>query len=174
MRTRFWPALVILALLIGGMGLLPRLHADDAACKPVDVTLKTLDGKLLPLADLRGKVVLVDIWATWCPPCRREIPEIVELQNEVTKEKLDIVIIGMAIDKDPSVLPKFIKTNKINYPIVVRDLKAVAALGEVEYIPTKFIIDRNGVVRESLVGGMLKGDLKAKLKKYLNEKDEKK
>ncbi len=170
MITRMIPVLVLLALLVGGMGLLPRLAAQEEKPKPVEATLKTVDGKTLKLADYRGKVVLVDVWATWCPPCRREIPEMVELQKEITKEKLDIVIIGMAIDKDPAVLPKFIKANKINYPIVLRDNKVIAALGEMEYIPTKFVIDRAGIVRETLVGGMVKTDLKKKLKTYLAEK----
>ncbi|HOS44649.1 MAG TPA: TlpA disulfide reductase family protein, partial [Armatimonadota bacterium] len=112
------------------------------------------------------------LWLRWCRPCRREIPEIIKLQDAVTKEKLDVVILGISVDHDKSVLPRFIKSQKINYPILVNEGKALDALGKVEYIPTKFVIDRAGVVRESLVGGATKDGLLKKLQVYLKEKVE--
>jgi peroxiredoxin len=172
MKIRIVTALVAAALVVGGVSILPGLFAQTPEKKPAEFTLKSVDGKTVKLADYRGKVVLVDVWATWCPPCRREIPEIIKLQNEVTKEKLDVVILGISVDRSKSALPKFIKANKINYPILLAESKAMESLGEVEYIPTKFFIDRKGVVRDSAVGGMTKDDLKKKLETYLKEKVE--
>ncbi|OPZ84946.1 MAG: Sporulation thiol-disulfide oxidoreductase A precursor [bacterium ADurb.Bin429] len=172
MKLRIVVALVAAALVAGGVSILPKLFADEPEKKPADFTLKTVDGKTMKLADYRGKVVLVDVWATWCPPCRREIPEIINLQKEVTKDKLDVVILGISVDRDKSALPGFIKANKINYPILLAESKALDALGEVEYIPTKFLIDRKGVVRETMVGGATKEELKKKLQVYLKEKVE--
>lgn len=170
MQTRMVTVLVAIALVIGGMTSLPRLFAQPSARKPVNITLKTVDGKTLKLADYRGKVVMIDVWATWCPSCRAEIPEIVKLQSELTRTKQDVVIIALSVDDDKSVLPGFITDNKINYPIATRNDKAVNALGSVEYIPTKFFIDRNGIIRDSVVGGMTTEEFQQKLATYLKEK----
>ncbi len=123
-----------------------------------DFTLKDLSGKDVSLKDFQGKVVLVDFWATWCPPCRNSIPELVGLQERYRDQGL--VIIGISLDDpvkaDDRFLIAFKKENRINYPIlrgggifrVVEDYFGDEKLG----IPTMYIIDRKGVIVDRHVG----------------------
>ncbi len=107
--------------------------------------LKDLEGKTVKLADLKGKVVLLNFWATWCPPCRQEILDLVALQNQYRDKGL--VVIGVSLDeKGPAPVKAFVNRMKINYPVVMGDEKTVAAYGGIEAIPTTFYIDRAGNV----------------------------
>jgi thiol-disulfide isomerase/thioredoxin len=108
-------------------------------------TLKDLDGNSVSLSDFKGKVVVLDIWATWCPPCRAEIPHFIELQNE-WKDK-GVTIVGMSVDSTgPADVAKFVKDNGMNYPIVMADEKAATAYGADQGIPFTVVIDKNGQV----------------------------
>ena len=108
-------------------------------------TLKDLDGKPVSLSDFKGKVVILDIWATWCPPCRAEIPHFIELQNE-WKDK-DVTVVGMSVDSTgPEDVAKFVKENGMNYPIVMADEKTATDYGADQGIPFTIVIDKNGQV----------------------------
>jgi peroxiredoxin len=111
--------------------------------KPVpDIQVKTLDGKTIRLADLKGRRVVVDIWATWCPPCREEIPHFNQLAADIGEDKL--VIIGIS-NEDESTVREFVKTTPIKYNVAcTSDLPA--PFSEVTGIPTTFFIDRNGII----------------------------
>ena len=114
--------------------------------------LKDLDGKAVKLSDFKGKVVLLNFWATWCPPCRDEIPALVALQNQY-KDK-GLVVIGVSLDqKGPAPVQAFVKRMKINYPVVMGDEKTVMEYGGVQAIPTTFYIDREGNVASVHQGG---------------------
>jgi len=113
--------------------------------------LRALDGVEVNSADLAGKVLVVDFWATWCPPCRAEIPGFIELQKKYGKDGL--VIVGISVDQGgPEVVKKFIAQNKIGYQIVLADDGVVDAFGGVEGIPTTFVIDRAGKIQLKEVG----------------------
>lgn len=112
-------------------------------------------GDELTLTDYRGKVVLLDFWATWCPPCRKGIPDLVELQNEYGD---DLVVIGISLDgitrggaTAGDVVP-FMKEFGINYPIVEGGQDVVMQYGGIRSIPTSFVIDRRGFVISRYVG----------------------
>jgi thiol-disulfide isomerase/thioredoxin len=108
-------------------------------------TLKDLDGHPVSLSDFKGKVVILDLWATWCPPCRAELPHFVELQNE-WKDK-GVTIVGMSVDSiAPADVAKFAKTNNLNYPIVMADEATASAYGADNGIPFTIVIDKNGQV----------------------------
>jgi thiol-disulfide isomerase/thioredoxin len=108
-------------------------------------TLKDLDGKTVSLSDFKGKVVVLDIWATWCPPCRAEIPHFIELQNE-WKDK-GVTVVGMSVDSTgPADVAKFVKDNGMNYPIVMADENAATAYGADQGIPFTVVIDKNGQI----------------------------
>ena len=105
--------------------------------------LQDLNGKSVKLSDFKGKVVILDFWATWCPPCRAEIPHFVELQNEYRDKGL--VVVGVSLDQGgPGVVSSFVKQQGINYPIVMGDDSVTSKYGDIQAIPTTFVIDSNG------------------------------
>lgn len=115
-----------------------------------DFTLLDTNGNKVKLSDYKGKVVILDFWATWCPPCRKGIPDLVELKKTY---KDNIVIIGISMDTDSKndVVP-FMKEYGINYKIVYGDNDVVQKYGNISAIPTSFIIDQSGKVITSFVG----------------------
>lgn len=131
--------------------------------------LQDIAGKPVSFADFKGKIVVVDFWATWCPPCREEIPGYIELQKKYGGE--GVVIIGVSLDQGgPDVVRPFAAKNGINYPLVMGDDAVVAAFGGVEGIPTTFLIDRNGQIRDRKVGMEAKADYEKKIVALLAEK----
>ncbi len=114
-------------------------------------TLKDLNGNDLTLSDYRGKVVFVNFWATWCPPCRAEIPSFIELVDKYGKDGFEVI--GIGVDpRDFSKVPGFVEQYNINYPVVYATGEVVTAYGGIESIPTTFVVDRNGRVVEKIVG----------------------
>ena len=134
--------------------------------KPFDFTLKDLSGKTIKLSDYRGKVVVVDVWATWCPPCRKEIPGLIEYQNEIEASNLPVKIIGVSIDSDYAALTKFVPNNSINYTVSHIDWGVNNLFGKINAIPQKFIFDANGVFVENIKASMEKKDLIAVVNRY--------
>ena len=115
-----------------------------------DFTLKNLDGKDVKISDFKGKIVFINFWATWCGPCRHEIPAFVELQSEYAE---DLVILGISLDQgDLSVVPKFAEEYKINYEVLYGSAQVVAAYGGIRSIPTTFVVDKEGYLRDGRVG----------------------
>lgn len=120
---------------------------------PVDVpafTVRDIDGKTISLADLKGKVVLVNFWATWCPPCRAEIPDLVKLQDKY-RDKL--VIVGISEDEvDPAQVKAFATEQKMNYPIVMATTELRQIFKGVAALPTTFVLDTDGKIQMRHVG----------------------
>jgi peroxiredoxin len=113
--------------------------------------LEKLGGGRVKLSDYRGKVVILDFWATHCPPCRVQIPEFVDLQKEYSDKGL--AILGISLDQNPKqVLPRFVGKYKINYPILLFDGSVDKAYGGIIGIPTAFVIDRKGEIYKRYVG----------------------
>lgn len=119
--------------------------------KAADFELKTLEGKSIKLSDYQGKIVIIDFWATWCPPCRKGIPDLVELQNEY-KDKL--VVIGVSLDQQNTIqeLDPFMKKYGINYPVVLGTQQVVMDYGNIQAIPTSFLVDQSGNIVDTHVG----------------------
>jgi peroxiredoxin len=114
--------------------------------------LKDPDGNLVTSDQFKGKVVVLDFWATWCTPCKAEIPGYIELQRKYAAEGLAFV--GVSVDQDgQQIVKKFIKDHGINYTIVLAgDSDIQTAYGDISMIPTTFIIDRTGQIRDKKVG----------------------
>jgi thiol-disulfide isomerase/thioredoxin len=104
-----------------------------------------LDGKPVSTAQLHGKVVIVNFWATWCPPCREEIPQLVALQNKY-KEQLEIIGVSMDEDATPQQVKQFAAKVGINYPVVMGAQAIAPEYGGVPALPTSFIVNTDGRV----------------------------
>ena len=141
--------------------------------KAPNFTLPSIDKKNISLSDYAGKVVLLDFWATWCPPCRKGIPDLVELKKEYGDA---IEIIGISLDgityggrtlKD---VEPFVKASKINYPVVHGNTEVIEKYGGINSIPTYFIITKDGFIHSTYVGLVDKSVYKAEIEKLLKKK----
>ena len=122
----------------------PSPAAEPRPAAP-DWQLRDVNGKPVNLAEFKGRLVVLNFWATWCPPCRQEIPGFVALQRKYQDKGL--VIIGVSLDqRGPGVVKPFIGRFGVNYPVVMGNEQIVSDYGGVEAIPTTFIIDRQGKV----------------------------
>jgi thiol-disulfide isomerase/thioredoxin len=148
-----------------------EFEQGDAACmanaKPAtDFTLPGLDGKAVKLSAYKGKVVLLNFWATWCGPCKAEIPGFVELQ---TQYKNDLVIVGLSVDDPADKAKAFADQYKVNYPIVLGlghdDIQD--AYGPIYGIPASFLISRDGKVCKRHLGIAPKSQFEREIKGLL-------
>jgi len=155
-------AVLVFALLTGA-----KSHEE---LKAPSFNLTDIHGKNVTLEDHRGNVVLLDFWATWCMPCTKSIPELVNLQREY--ESHGLVVLGISLDQYPQMgdqeLKSFIDKNGINYRVIRYTRKLLSNyFGDSQIaIPTMFVIDRKGVVRDKLIGfrpGALEKSLEAVL-----------
>lgn len=115
--------------------------------------LPLVGGGTLGSAELEGKILIIDFWATWCPPCRAEIPDYVKLQEAY--EDKGVVFVGISLDQGSGAegkVSKFMQDQGINYPIVMGNAEVTEAFGGVEAIPTTFLVDREGNLVNRKVG----------------------
>jgi len=135
-------SVLILALMTGCK---PRPSTTPSATNhPLapDFSLTDINGQKLDLASYRGKIILLDFWATWCAPCKAEIPHFVDMQNKYGPQGLQII--GISMDDSISPVRKFYGDEKMNYPVAVGDDKLAEAYGGVLGLPIAFVIDRDG------------------------------
>jgi peroxiredoxin len=137
--------------------------------KAPNFSLKSADGKTYQLSQLKGKVVIVNFWATWCGPCRREIPDFIEAYKKYKSQGLEII--GVSVDEDGwSKVKPFVTENKINYPVVLMDKKVVSDYGNFNAIPTTFVVDKNGDIVDTHTGVMTMSQLESKIQPLLKSK----
>lgn len=140
----------LLVALVAGCG--PKLPLPVLGPAPA-WSVTTLDGKVLGPEQLKGKVVVVDFWATWCAPCVQEVPGYVELQKKYADRGL--VIVGLSTDaQGEEVVGPFAKRMNVNYPLALASPEVIAAFGDIEGLPTTFLIDREGKIRHRKLGAM--------------------
>jgi peroxiredoxin len=124
--------------------------------KPIDLQFKALDGRDVSLAAMRGKVVLIDFWATWCPPCVQEVPGIKALYEKFHSGGLEVI--GISLDDKKEDLLSFVKQNKIEWPQYFDELGAenkIAKKFGIEELPTMWLIDKQGLLRDVDAAGSL-------------------
>ena len=143
----------------------PSPEKTESAEAAPNFVLTSTDGKNIKLSDFKGKVVIVDFWATWCAPCRKGIPDLVDIQNEF---KDNVVVIGISLDQDTKsdVIP-FMKKFDINYPVVYGNNEVITNYGSINAIPTTFIIDKNGNIADKHIGLVPKSEFVNKIKEIL-------
>lgn len=131
-------------------------------------TLKDLNGRTVRLSDYHGKVVLINFWATWCPPCRAEMPDLVRIQREHGKEGLQIIGVTYPPEKKERVR-RFARSLKVNYPIILgtREFKDRFSLEET--LPLTIVINRDGKVSDIISGILLHQEFEEKIKPLLKK-----
>ena len=115
-----------------------------------EFVLKDIAGKETKLADFKGKVLIVDFWATWCGPCKSEIPTFVLLQSQYASKGFSMI--GISTDEKPDTVKTFAAENRMNYPILMADVKVKRDYGGIPAIPMTFVIDKKGIVRYQYTG----------------------
>ena len=135
-------ALCLLGLYLAGRRTAQKPKPSASGNLAPDFTVTDIDGRKLSLADYKGKVVLLNFWATWCAPCRTEIPHFVEMQNKLGPEGFQVI--GISMDDDAKPVREFAQQYKLNFPVAVGDDKLAERYGGVLGLPVNFIIDREG------------------------------
>ena len=152
----------------GGLGVNSQFGVEEVESEPArDFTLALHDGRAIALSDLRGKVVLVDFWASWCAPCRQEAPVLEQSYQEYADA--DVEFVGVNIWDLPDNAATYVEDFGISYPNGVDADGIIAIDYGVKGIPEKFFIDRDGVVRQKFVGPIRPDKLKETLDQLLVE-----
>ena len=129
--------------------------------------LKTLSGESIDSDSSKGKVSVLVYWASWCAPCREEVPSLIALREEFPAS--DLEIIGVSLDDAPRSIETFVKTYKINYTIARNNDSLDEAFGPVRYIPTMVILDKNGQVQQRYTGLVGHEVIRGQIETLLNE-----
>jgi peroxiredoxin len=127
-------------------------------------TLTDVNGRQVALSSFRGNVVVLDFWATWCPPCKREIPDFIDLQSAYRSKGVQFV--GVALD-EPDKVRAFAREHEMNYPVLLGTDDVAARYGGISGIPTTYIIDRNGRIVERYEGFRPREVFESAIKKLL-------
>lgn len=174
-------ALVFVALLVAILAMLAsgkyldrarkhgpvKLVGDVQGVPAPDFTLPSLDGRKVKLSDFRGKAVLLNFWATWCPPCKVEMPWFEDLQKQYAQDGL--VVLGVAMDdSEPATIAKFASQLGVNYPVLLGTDKVSDDYGDVQYLPTTFYIGRDGTIVDKMTGLLDRKEIENAVRKTLN------
>ncbi|NDY42649.1 TlpA family protein disulfide reductase [Dissulfurirhabdus thermomarina] len=162
------PVVVAVSILWGVWS--PGPAAEAAARPPApDFLLLNLSGQEVRLSDFRGKVVLLNFFATFCPPCRMEIPDFVELKKAYAGRGFEVV--GISVDSNPvRVLPGFVAGYEINYPVLLGTEDVIRDYGNIYAIPVTFLVDRKGRIVLRYQGMVSRGDLEPYIRRVLAER----
>jgi peroxiredoxin len=156
-------SLVIIFLIVILFGILILLQTKDSPYNPSsgsqvtkdlpapNFSLPGLDGQMVSLTDYKGKVVLLNIWATWCPPCVEEMPSMEKLYQELQGEGFEILAVSIDESGAQDVLP-FMKKHKLSFPALIDSRGTLKGLYQTTGVPESFIIDKDGMLVEKVIG----------------------
>ncbi|MCJ7508409.1 MAG: TlpA family protein disulfide reductase [candidate division Zixibacteria bacterium] len=134
----------------------------------LDVQVKGLDDKDYNLTGTKGDLILVNFWATWCPPCKQEIPELIKLQEEYKDKGLGVV--GISMDSDGTKKVKqFVEDYKINYTVFIGSQEVVQRYGGFYGIPVSFLVTKEGIIQKAYIGSLNKETVEKDLKTLLKK-----
>jgi peroxiredoxin len=166
-------AIVISAMLIIGIQKAHHSPTPTAIGKlqgqtAPDFALPSLDGKILKISDFRGKAVLLNFWATWCEPCKVEMPWFVDMQRKYGPQGLQVLGVAMD-DSSPKQIAQFAQELGVNYPVVIGKEEVGAQYGGIEYLPSTFYISRDGKVLDHVFGLVSRSEIESNVQKALGQ-----
>jgi peroxiredoxin len=133
-----------------------------------EFSLPTPEGQTMKLSDFHGKAVLLNFWATWCEPCKVEMPWFVELQKKYGSQGLQVIGVAMD-DASPDTIASFAKKMGVNYPILVGKEEVGAQYGGIEYLPSTFYISRDGKIVDHVFGLVSRSEIETNIQKALGQ-----
>jgi thiol-disulfide isomerase/thioredoxin len=133
---------------------------------PMQLTLKNIQGRYIRLSDYRGKVVLINFWATWCPPCRAEIPDLIRLQRDYQTRGLQVIGVTYPPQKLAEVR-RFVRMAKVNYPVGLGTKETKLLFTPSETLPMTIVIGKDGRIRDIIDGILLPEEFEQKIKPML-------
>lgn len=159
---------VLILTLFLGCGQDQNKNFTGGTIKAPMIQGKDINGKGdISLKQFAGKAVLVNFWATWCPPCRQEIPDLIKLQDAY---KGKLIVIGMSVDRNgPDEVREYSQKNKINYPVIMTDNAIIHNYGGIAAIPTTFLIDAGGNIAKKFIGSLSYDQYEAEIKPFLSK-----
>jgi peroxiredoxin len=167
--------LIVLAVVVSLMlvfGIQKTRHASQNGAGQLqgqpapDFALASLDGKTLRLSDYRGKAIVLNFWATWCEPCKVEMPWFIELQNKYRQQGLQVLGVAMD-DSGPKEIGEFAQKMGVNYPVMIGKEAVGDQYGGIPYLPSTFYISRDGKVIDRVSGLVSKSEIEADIQKAL-------
>ena len=153
---RHWLTLVMIGF-VAFMWFRPPAWVSDLNQPLPNLPFTTLDGRMGTLEGLRGKVVLVNFWATWCPYCRHEMPAMQAFYDDYKAKGFEIL--AFSVDDDPAKVESFLRENGYTFPVLMATAEQSAAFGDTSRLPTSFIIDKSGRLRHKISGQVHYGRL---------------
>lgn len=136
-----------------GVSTLGQIPAPQQGFLAPDFELMNSEGDTFRLADLRGQAVLVNLWATWCPPCREEMQTIEKIYQEFRDQGFTVLAINMTYQDDPSAVAPFVNKHQLTFPILLDETGDVARAYQLRSLPSSYFIRRDGLINEVVIGG---------------------
>ncbi len=161
------PFTLILMILIVYFWFRPPAWVSDEHRPVANFSASMTDGQVIPLASLRGKVVLVSFWATWCPYCRHEMPDMQTFYRDWHDKGFEIL--ALSIEDDPALVAQFMREQAYTFPAGLADAATQQAFGGIKKVPMSFIIDKKGIIRHEISGQVHYARLKDLVSPLLKE-----
>jgi cytochrome c biogenesis protein CcmG/thiol:disulfide interchange protein DsbE len=151
--------------------MLPRCGGDSQQKNPnndFDFSLSDLDGKMRSMKDFKGEVLIVNFWATWCPPCLEEVHKLNDIYDRYRRR--GVQVIGIALDKDSlELVAPFVKENKISYPVLMGNQQAINNLKNFKGVPTTLLFDGEGKIQNRFDGSFEQEQMEESLQSLLED-----
>lgn len=146
-----------------------KIPAPQQGFLAPDFELKTTDGETIRLSDLRGQAVLVNLWATWCPPCRAEMKSIEKVYQEYKDQGFIVLAVNMTYQDDPLAVGPFVREQELTFPILLDETGQVGKAYQMQSLPSSYFIRRDGTINEVVIGGpMSEALLRTRIEDTLN------
>ena len=164
MEHKIWSNFLAIVVGVVLLGACAQVYAIEAGQSAPDFSLTDIGGQKTSLSDFRGKAIILNFFASWCPPCRAEIPDFVELQKAYADKGFTFVGVSLVDAKESK---DFASKMNINYPVLVDDGKVSALYGPVRSIPTTFVIDKDMKIAKMYIGARSRKDFENDIKELL-------